>query len=154
MRMRGLFFPQQDCIVDVCLVDLDATSYIGRDPESVLMLKENWKRGIYRADCDLRRWDFAAAVASVDGALAPQFEAMLRRVVERMIKNDRHASKSHIARLIRARLQLAILRAASVSLRMARQREEYHGRVGEDVEPLWDGAAVAAADAPRDEVIQ
>ena len=151
----GLFRDKVDCIVDVSLSDLDGDAYRGRDPMRVLELREEAKRATYRQECRRQGIDFAAAVASVDGVLAPQLEAILRRVVERMGKADRFAARSHIAGMLRARLQLAILRAASMCLRMSRSREE---RAGPDYdpaeEPLWDGAAVAAADPPRDALLE
>ena len=110
--------------------------------------------------------DFAPFVVSPDGCLEAAAEDILGRVVRRLAEKSEYAT-AYIAGTVRATIQLAIARAASLCLRGPRRRDEAVGPRGHGekddqagerrreadcgrVPQLGDAGGVAAAGGPRE----
>jgi hypothetical protein len=147
LRVRGLFTPQRDAILDIKVADCDAASYRATPFAGVLVGAEARKRRKHGDACRERRWDFAPFVVALDGALAPAAEDIVRRIVRRSVaKTGRRASV--IAGAVKAAIQMAVLRGASLCFRGARSRIEAPRW---EVPAVGDEGGVVAAEAPADD---
>jgi hypothetical protein len=156
IRVRGLFNDQRDTVIDVKMADLDCESYAKRlrtqkgDVEAVLSSLDQEKRKKHEQACRALRVDFAPATMGIDGSLSPAFQSLLRRVVTRLARKT-GAKPTVVAGSIKATVQMAIARAASMCLRSARQRiRGPRGGMGERVPPVDSAAGLAACEAPHE----
>jgi hypothetical protein len=147
LRVRGLFSPQRDAILDVKVLDCDAASYRAMPFAGELLRAEARKRRKHGDACRERRWDFAPFVVGLDGSLAPAAEDVVRRIVRRSAAKTGRAP-AVIAGAVKAAIQMAVLRGASLCFRGARARIEGPRR---EVPAVGDEGGVVAAEAPADD---
>ena len=71
VMIRGLWEQQKDCIVDIIVTNVDATSYLKRDVDSIITSQEKEKNDKYQEACNEQRRDFAPFVVTTNGYLGP-----------------------------------------------------------------------------------
>jgi hypothetical protein len=146
LAVRGVYAAQRVAVFDVKVVDLDCPTYQRSDPRKVIEDIERRTRRRYAAACHERRVDFAPLVVTCDGALGPAALDVVRRIVRALARKSGRRP-ALIAGAVKARLQLAIVRAVSHTFRGARRRlqTEHAGA------SLADAGGVVARGAPQEE---
>ncbi len=119
LGVRGVWQPQDLALLDIRVIDTDATSYQTRAVKSVLRDAETSKKRKYATACTDRRAAFTPFIVSVDGAIGPEATTFIRRLSERLsLKWSRPYSR--VTHWVRTRLSFAIVRATSTCLRGSR----------------------------------
>eukprot|EP00919_Chromeraceae_sp_WS-2016_P038327 GHVR01091490.1.p1 GENE.GHVR01091490.1~~GHVR01091490.1.p1 ORF type:complete len:203 (-),score=35.04 GHVR01091490.1:23-631(-) len=130
LRVRGVWQRQTDALLDICVTDTDARSYLNRSPSCVLKEKESAKKSKYVAAAEARRASFTPLVFTVDGAAGTEAERFLGTLSE-TLAGKWGVSKSVTSQYIRTRVSFAILRATALCVRGSRQQWRGLG-LGED----------------------
>ena len=117
--IRGLWEPQMDGIVDVRITDTDLKSQRHLDVEKVLAKHEREKKSQYLQPCLQQRRHFTPFICSVDGILAKEASAMMKRL-GRLISAKWDMPLSQVMSFIKIKLSIAILRAAHHCIRGSR----------------------------------
>ena len=76
--VRRFWQSQSDYLIDVCVVDTDAPSYVNKSVQNVLDQAEKEEKRKYNEAAEFRRSSFTPFVISVDGALAPKARSFIR----------------------------------------------------------------------------
>ena len=118
--VRGLWHRGTDCILDVCVTDVDAASYQTQRPDKVLAKHEKRKKAKYLQACLDNRRHFTPFIVSTDGLLGAEAKAPVLTKLSTVLaaKWDRPYS---VARgFVNARISFAIARATHLCLRGSR----------------------------------
>ncbi len=116
LGVRDVWQPQDLTLLDIRVIDTDATSYQTRAVKSVLRDAETSKKRKYSTACTDRRAAFTPFIVSVDGTLGSEATTFIRRLSERLsLKWSR--PYSNVTHWVRTRLSFAMLRATSNCLR-------------------------------------
>ena len=83
-RMRGVWQPQADVLLDVHVVDVDALSYRGRAPQTVLCSAEDEKKHKYLEAYLAHHASFTPLCFSTDGMLGSEANFILRHLAENL----------------------------------------------------------------------
>jgi hypothetical protein len=78
--VRGLWARGTDCIIDVCITDVDAKYQRFKDPHKVLEAHEREKKEKYLEACLEQLWHFSPFVASTDGLLGKDSRTLLKKL--------------------------------------------------------------------------
>ena len=114
IRVRGLFQVQQDAYTDVVVVDTGCPSNVGKGAMTVLRAAETRKHSMY--DERVRPYGaFAALASSVYGTLGPEASKILALVTKGL--DAERQEKAHKITMHRVNLQIATVKAVSMSLR-------------------------------------
>lgn len=124
--VRGMFNAQRDTIIDVRVFDAESASYSRMSFAAAARRHEKEKRDKYGAECRERRVDFSPFVVSMDGALGPGASAVMRELVLAIAKRTGRPM-ARVAGAVRAKVQLAVLRASVMCLRSPRMRRRPSG---------------------------
>uniref|UniRef100_A0A8D8X7Z1 Uncharacterized protein n=1 Tax=Cacopsylla melanoneura TaxID=428564 RepID=A0A8D8X7Z1_9HEMI len=89
--------------------------------KSVICAAEEEKKRKYNSACEERHATFTPLVTSVDGVLGTQFQSFMNVLSERLAERWTRPIMSVLG-LLRARLGMAIVRAASMCVRGSRRR--------------------------------
>ena len=117
----GVRSDQSDALLDICVVNTDAQSYLSRSPSDVLAKAEEEKKAKYLSACEARRALFTPICVSVDGMVGREANAFLKRLGDRLsLKWTRPYSE--VINWIRTRLTFAIIRASLLCLRGSRTK--------------------------------
>ena len=81
LDVRGVWQPQDLALLDIRVIDTDATSYAARPVRSVLADAEGVKKRKYATACDDRRSAFTPFITSVDGALGNVLSSAIKMTV-------------------------------------------------------------------------
>ena len=117
--VRGFWNRQIPCIIDIRVTDTDANSYSTRSVDKVLRGQEKDKKRKYLTKCLNARTHFTPFVVSVDGVLAPEAKAFVKRLCQRLAERWERPY-SQIIQYVNVRLSLAILRATTFCIRDCR----------------------------------
>ena len=98
---------------------LDAPSYCNSDPASVLKSAERDKKTKYQAACALQRRTFVPCIASTDGLIGEEFEAVLSTLASALSKKWGRPYPP-IKAFVKNRVSLALARGSSLCLRGSR----------------------------------
>jgi hypothetical protein len=121
VAVHGFWNINKTTIFDVRVCDLDATSYIKKDPQKAFAQMIKTKTTKYDNACKLRRMDFTPLIFSVDGLLSkPAVEASRR--LARILSVKWGRSYSDTCGYVRSRLSISLARSASMLIRAPRQR--------------------------------
>ena len=113
--------PQGTSSFDIRVVDTDAVSYLARKPCSILQSAETEKKAKHNAACLARNVSFTPLVVSVDGAFAPEFDRLIKRIAGGLSsKWDKPYSPT--INWVRNRLSFAVLRATNLCMRGTRSK--------------------------------
>ena len=106
-------------VFDVRVTDTDAPSQRGMEPEACLAHHEKAKKRTYLQHCLDRKRSFTPLVFSVDGLFSSECLAAVRRLA--FLLAEKWSRKySAVCGYVRARLQLALVRASGRCLRTER----------------------------------
>ena len=109
------------CIFDVRVIQTDAPSYRGRDPDSILAMHEGLKKDRYLEPCLERRRHFTRLVYSVDGMAGVEAQAAEKRLASHLAKRWQR-EYSEMVGYVRTRMSIAIARAVTLCLREPRDK--------------------------------
>ena len=73
----GVWLPQAEALFDICIIDTDAQSYLGRSPTQVISVAENEERKYLDAAAACRA-HFTHLCFSVDGDAGSQAASFLK----------------------------------------------------------------------------
>ena len=121
LAVRGVWNPQTEALFDVRVVNTDAQSYATRPVIAVLDSIAKAKKAKHHQACMDRRADFTPFITSTDGVLHREAEHFLKRLAARL--SDKWIQPySQVMHFVRARLNLATLRATVHCVRGARRK--------------------------------
>ena len=86
LLVRSLWKNGSDCIIDVRVTDLEAASYVTRDPAKVLASHEQQKKKKYLDECLQQRRSFCPFVISTDGLLGFEAKNLLKQLARHFSK--------------------------------------------------------------------
>ena len=139
----GLWKRGETCVLDVRVMDPDASSYKGTmDTAKILERAAKQRRAKHREACLERHRSFAPLVCSVDGMAAKEARAFKKRIASLLAtKWDRHYSE--LCGIVRARMSLAVVRNNTLLLRGTRMGKSATFQAE-------DGAALQGVERLRD----
>ena len=129
--MHGFWRRYNTTIFDVRVVDTDAPSYRGQNPEKILARHEKEKRDRYLDSCKEQRREFTPLIFSVDGLMGVEATAASRRLAA-LLSAKWKRSYSEVCGYVRSRLALALVLATCLCLRGARDP------MSQAHIPVWD----------------
>ena len=138
--------------LDVRIPYPDASTYAGTSVVRLLEIHEAEKVTQYKTACENHQHqsgEFVPFVATTDGVLGGGAQKVLSQLVERLCTKWEHKSKGEIMAWVRARIGVAIVRAASACIRGQRRKPNAaDGEVGfgdaAALGPLLNGGSPAA----------
>ena len=113
-----------DTIFDIQVVDLDCPSYASKDPRKVLEGCEKTKKNKHLDNCLEGRRHFTPLVFSADGLMGQETQGAVKRLAS-FISEKLGSAYSAVCGFIRSRLQIALVRTLSASIRRPRKRLVY-----------------------------
>ena len=119
LLIRDLWKRGTDCILDMRVVNTDSPSYGLRDPEAVLRSAERAKKRKYLQACLDQRRHFTPFVCSVDGLVADEAKAVMKRLAGRLASRWSQPY-SQVCGFLNARVAVALVRATHRTLRGSR----------------------------------
>ena len=133
LLVRGFFSRSTDTIFDIRVQDLDAASYVNKDPLKCLMASEQEKKQKYHNKCQEFRRTFVPFVVSVDGMFGPEAVNTMQRIAQRL--SDKWQRPYSVTfGYVKARFGIAVARATNLCLRGARLKTHTF----DDRRHLWD----------------
>ena len=111
--IKGLFERNQDCIIDVRVTDMDASSYRTRNPYNVIKSQEAEKKKKYLRLCLEQRRIFVPFVVSVDGLIGKEGRSPLLKQLSLPLAEKWKKPQSVVAGIVLSRMIFAILRATT-----------------------------------------
>lgn len=152
LLLTGLDEYRPRSYLDVRIPYPDADGYVGTSVERLLENHEAEKVTRYKAACENHQYqsgEFVPFVATTDGVLGRGAQKVLSQLVERLCTKWEHKSKGEIMAWVRARIAVAIVRAASACIRGQRRKPgPEDGEVGfvdaAALGPLLNGGSPAA----------
>ena len=129
--VRGLWRPQADASLDICVTDADAESYKRRSVRSILKSHETRKKAHYRDVCRERRMDFTPVIMTCDGVYGREANTLIKHLARQLSNKRWGEGKSYgqVLGWMRCRLSFALVRAYSFCLRGNRQRVFKRGEI-------------------------
>ena len=133
LLVRGFFSRSTDTIFDIRVQDLDAASYVNKDPLKCLMASEQEKKQKYHNKCQEFRRTFVPFVVSVDGMFGPEAVNTMQRIAQRLSDKWQRPYSVTFA-YVKSRFGIAVVRATNLCLRGARLKTHTF----DDRRYLWD----------------
>jgi hypothetical protein len=149
--VRGLWACRTDCIIDVCITDVDAKSQRSKDPRKVLEAHEREKKKKYLLEvCLKQRWHFSPFAASTDLEQLVHLLPSWHPGTAYLARNHKPCSRncpllaekwekpySEICGYVNARMSIAMVRATHLCLQGSRiPTSEMSNR-----QPQWEDKA-------------
>ena len=119
LGVAGFWSKGKKTVFDVTISDLDAASYGGCAAMKVVGEREKAKRSKYEPFCRESRLDFTPPAFGVDGSVGGSANAAIRRLASALAARG-NRQYSELCGFVRSRLSIALVRAAHVCLRGAR----------------------------------
>ena len=121
LAVQGVWNPQTEALLDICVVNTDAQSYASRSVTSVLDSIARAKKMKHRQACVKRRADFMPFIVATDGVIQREGQHSLKRLATRLaVKWSKPYSE--VMHFIRMRLSISTLRATVHCIQEARQK--------------------------------
>ena len=121
-----------EAIFDVRFTDTDNASYRTQDLTKVLKRQEEEKKAKYSDACREAHLHFTLLIFSVDGMEGKKATAARKRLASKLAEKW-HKEYSQVCGFLRARLSVALVRAANQCLRGTRDPLRKHNRA----DPAW-----------------
>ena len=132
---RGFWKPQMQALFDCCIVNPESSSLQHIPLQAIFNQRKNKKRATYSKAAKARRASFTPILATCDAVFDKEAEHYFKRMAVHLSKKWKCGYSQTIG-YIRARMQICILRSASLCLRGSRTK--------------WRGAGVEdAAGLPK-----
>ena len=80
LAIRGVWSHRSEALLDICVVNTDAQSYLSRSQSDVLAKAEEEKKAKYLSACEARRALFTPICVSVDSMVGRKANAFLMRL--------------------------------------------------------------------------
>uniref|UniRef100_A0A1X7T0Q2 Uncharacterized protein n=1 Tax=Amphimedon queenslandica TaxID=400682 RepID=A0A1X7T0Q2_AMPQE len=94
LAIRGVWSPQSEALLDICVVNTDTQLYLNRSLSDVLAKAEEEKKVKYLTACEAKQALFTPICVSVAGTVGREANAFLKRLGERLsLKWTRHYSE-------------------------------------------------------------
>ena len=119
--MRGFWEHQREALFDCCIFNADAISYVNTPITTLLENQRNEKKKQYNNAVEDRRGTFTPFIATCDAILDVEAEHYIKRLGS-YLSEKWDKSYSVVNGWIRARIQVYILRSASLCLRGSRTK--------------------------------
>ena len=119
--VRGFEHPQKVSLFDCCIVNADSPSLEHLSLEAMFTVRKNVKKGHYSEAAKARRASFTPILATCDAVFDKEAEHYFKRMAVHLSKKWK-CGYSHTIGYIRARMQICILRSASLCLRGSRTK--------------------------------
>ena len=119
LLMRGFWERGTDCIIDVRTCDVNQTSYLDREPASVIKSAEKEKKKKYLNDCLNQRRHFTPFVVSCEGMLGKEASTFLNRLGKSLSDKWKRPYSTTIS-FVRTRFAIALVRAKNKCFRGSR----------------------------------
>jgi hypothetical protein len=117
--VRGALASQTDCVIDIKVINQNASSRNNASIASILSGGEREKIKKHLQACQDRRADFLPFVLTTDGCIGEQGQKFLRRLGKRLAEKWGRAY-SEVAGLLFCRMSIAVVRAVSMCIRASR----------------------------------
>jgi hypothetical protein len=117
--VQGLWARGTDCIIDVCIRDVDSKSQRSKDPHKVLEAHEREKKKKYCEACLKQRRHFSPFVASTDGLLGKESQTLLKKL-SALLAEKWEKPYSETCGYVNAQMSIAMVRATHLCLRGSR----------------------------------
>jgi hypothetical protein len=109
-------------IFDIRITDTEAPSYRGRSTAKCLEANEKSKKAKYLEHCLTNRQHFTPLVFTVDGVPGKEAKAFTKHLAVKLAAKWKR-EYSEVCTFVRARLQIALVRSASLCLRGTRNHQ-------------------------------
>ena len=119
LLVRGLWERGTDCILDVQVTNLDASTYSGKDAMKVIGQMERKKRKKYGEGCSDQRRHFTPFVTSTDGMVGSAGQETMKQIAGFLAQKWRKPY-SQVCGFVRGRISVAISRATNRCVRGSR----------------------------------
>lgn len=119
LLIRGLWEHQHSCIIDVRMTDPDAASYRTTPTDKILSNQEKEKKKKYHPTCQELRHHFTPFITTTDGQIGQEGNKMLTRLASKLCSKW-DAPFGKVKAFVKMRVQIAIVRATHICLRMPR----------------------------------
>jgi len=121
LLVRGFFCRGRDAIFDIRLQDLDAQTYINKDPQKCLIASEDAKKKKYQKKCHEHRHDFVPFVVSVDGMFGPEAINTLKWITQ-LLSEKWWRPYSSTFGYVKSCMSIAVAQATNLCLRGTRMK--------------------------------
>jgi len=115
LLVRGFFCHGRDAIFDIRLQDLDAQTYIHKDPQKCLIASEDAKKKKCQKKCHEHHRNFVPFVVSVDGMFGPEAINTLKWIAQLLSEKWRHPCASTFG-YVKSRMSIAVAHATNLCL--------------------------------------
>ena len=137
--IRGFWSRGTHCVVDVRVTDTDSKAYQTRDPMKVLASQEKAKKNQYLEPCLHHRRHFTPFVVSTDGLMGREANYVTKRLAA-ILAERWNRPYSQVCGFVKARLNIAIVRATHLCIRGSRIPAS---KISRHI-PLWeDGSGLS-----------
>jgi hypothetical protein len=114
--VRGFWQPQRLALFDVCILNADSPSLRNLSVEAIFEQRKTTKRQTYSEAAEARRASFTPFIATCDAVLDKEAEGYLKRLAI-FLSEKWESPYSKTVGWVRARIQIGILRSASLCFR-------------------------------------
>ena len=143
LSAHGLWKRGETCVLDVRVMDPDASSYKGTmDTAKILERAAKQKKAKCLEACLERHRSFAPLVYSVNGMAAKEARAFERRIAS-LLANKLNRHYSEMCGMVRSRMALAVVRSNTLLLRSTRMTKSATFKAA-------DGASLGEMECVRD----
>jgi hypothetical protein len=117
--IRGLWARGTDCIINVCITDVDARLNRSKSPDKVLAAHESEKKKKYLEARLEQRRHFSPFVVSTDGLFGREAKILLKKLSALLAKKW-EKPYSEVCGYINAQMSIAVVRATHLCIRGSR----------------------------------
>jgi hypothetical protein len=114
--VRGLWACVTDCLIVICITDVDAKSQRSKDPQKVLEAYKREKKKKYLEACLEQRPHFSPFVVSTDGLLGKESRTYFKKL-SMLLAEKWEKPYSEICGYVNAQMSIAMVRATHLCLR-------------------------------------
>ena len=119
--VRGFWQPQRQAVFDVCILNADSSSISHLSTEAIFESRRTLKKRTYSEIAETRRASFTPFIATCDAILDREAEGYLKRLAI-LLSEKWDCPYSRMIGWVRARIQICILRSASLCFRGSRSK--------------------------------
>jgi hypothetical protein len=134
--IQGSWAHGTDCIIGVCITDVNAKSNHSRAPGTVLAEHEREKKKKYLEPCLKQRWHFTPFVVSTDGILDKEAKTLLKHL-SALLSEKWEKPYSEVCGYVNAQISIAIVQATHLCLRGSRNPTSHMS----NRHPQWEDKA-------------
>jgi hypothetical protein len=113
--IRGLWTRDTDCIIDICITDVDAKSNRSKALEKVLAAHKQEKKTKYLEACLRQCRHFSPFLVSTDGLFGKEVKTLLKKLSS-LLAEKWEKPYSKVCGYVNARMSFAVVRATHLCL--------------------------------------